>query len=156
MSANSNPGSKGSRNDVRGNPLFANTSDEREKRKIRPPAYNPAAKSAEQTLPLEETPQPEMEIHTGVNEKMPMSSTAQRRPPPPREMGEVRFDEFYIKKTMHFIPALLEQFDALARKQHKSKTRLFNEAIASILASYNALDEETRAVLKEFGIEVHV
>lgn len=129
MSASNSKGS----GEVRGNPLFANTGGE--KRKIRPPASDPTVEPVEPQTPV---------------------PAAIRRPPPPREMGEVRFDEFYVKRTMHFIPVLLEKFDALAKKQHKSKTRLFNEAIAGILASYGVLDEdgELLKVLRELGIEV--
>lgn len=154
MSASSTPSSgksKGGGNEVRGNPLFANTSGE--KRKIRPPSSDPTAEPAEQPSSVEES-RPELEDRSATSERVSASTPVARRPPPAREMGEVRFDEFYTKKTMHFIPILLDQFDALARKQHKSKTRLFNEAIAAILDAYDALDEETREILKEFGIEV--
>lgn len=147
MSASSTPGKRGG-GDVRGNPLFANTGGE--KRKIRPPSFDPTAMPGEQ--PAEESSrEPESRVSTRESAAI-LGST--RRPPPPREMGEVRFDEFYVKKTMHFVPVLLERFDKLAKDQRKSKTRLFNEAIAGILAAYDALDDETRKILKEFGIEV--
>jgi len=148
VSASSSPGGKGGASDVRGNPLFSNTGGE--KRKIRPPASDPTATPPE-PVTLGEEARPELEEQSRSSGT---SHVTQRRPPPPREMGEVRFDEFYVKKTMHFVPLLLDQFEALARRQHKSKTRLFNEAIAGVLASYGALDEETRAVLREFGLEV--
>jgi hypothetical protein len=153
VSASSSPNSGKSKagGDVRGNPLFANTGGE--KRKIRPPSSDPTALSAEQPSSIEES-RPEPEAHSSTGERVSVSSPVQRRPPPAREIGETRFDEFYVKKTMHFIPVLLARFDALAKDQRKSKTRLFNEAIAGILDTYGALDEETREVLKEFGIEV--
>lgn len=153
MSASNAPSgresNKGGKGEVRGNPLFANTGDssDKEKRKIRPPASDP-------TAPAEpETQSGVVETRTPASQEAPALNVT-RRPPPTREMGETRFDEFYVKKTMHFIPVLLDQFDVLAKKQHKSKTRLFNEAIAGILESYGVLDEETRATLKDFGIEV--
>ncbi len=149
----STPGKKGG-GEVRGNPLFENTSGE--KRKIRPPASDPTAAPAEQ--PAEEQAQQVREVSPQESESRASTSESaavpSRRPPPPREMGEVRFDEFYTKKTMHFIPILLERFDRLAKDQRKSKTRLFNEAIAGILEAYDVLDEETREILKEFGLEV--
>lgn len=153
MSASSSPNSGKSKGggDVRGNPLFANTGGE--KRKIRPPSSDPTAGPAEQPSSIEES-RLGQETHSSISERVPVSSPAQRRPPPAREMGETRFDEFYVKKTMHFIPVLLARFDVLAKDQRKSKTRLFNEAVAGILDTYGALDEETRKTLKEFGIEV--
>ena len=140
---------------MRGNPLFANTGGE--KRKIRPPSSDPTAmpgeQPAEETRSAREESTRELESRTSTSEGAAIPGPT-RRPPPPREMGEVRFDEFYVKKTMHFVPVLLERFDKLAKDQRKSKTRLFNEAIAGILAAYDALDDETRQILREFGIEV--
>ena len=131
----------------RANPLFANTSphtEPAERRKIRPPD----ALGLSTPVPAESLPEPKPQPVVQQSE-VPRSV---RLPPPERERGEIPFSEFYSKKTVHFIPILLQQFESLAKKQHKSQTKLLNESIAALLDHYGVLDENTRHMLEEFGI----
>lgn len=75
-------------------------------------------------------------------------------PPPERVQADVSFNAFYLKRTMHFIPALWEAFEQTSKDTKKSKTRLFNEAMVALLKKYDALDDETKEQLREWGYKV--